>query len=94
MKKWEFFDLALLSETVNGLAIPLDIDIHVIPENPKKEEQEHYHYDFRYVFKIKKEEELGGEYGIEKSVWLSLNEFGAIPEFREIKEKIEILLDK
>jgi 8-oxo-dGTP pyrophosphatase MutT (NUDIX family) len=30
-------------------SIPLDIDTHRIPANPKKKEQAHNHYDFRYV---------------------------------------------
>jgi 8-oxo-dGTP pyrophosphatase MutT (NUDIX family) len=30
--------------------IPLNIDIHKIPYNEKKQELEHYHYDFTYVF--------------------------------------------
>lgn len=30
--------------------VPIDIDIHIIPENPKKNESEHFHFDFRFVF--------------------------------------------
>lgn len=30
--------------------IPLDIDIHFIPENPHKNEPAHYHHDMRYAF--------------------------------------------
>lgn len=30
--------------------IPIDIDTHYIPENPKKNEAEHFHHDFRYIF--------------------------------------------
>lgn len=30
--------------------IPVHIDSHHIPANPKKDEPEHYHHDFRYVF--------------------------------------------
>ena len=33
-----------------GQDVPIDIDIHLIPANPAKEEPDHYHYDFRYVF--------------------------------------------
>ena len=32
------------------LGIPIDIDIHPIPENPLKGETQHYHFDCRYVF--------------------------------------------
>lgn len=30
--------------------IPLEINTHLIPENPAKNEPTHYHYDFRYAF--------------------------------------------
>jgi 8-oxo-dGTP pyrophosphatase MutT (NUDIX family) len=29
--------------------LPIDIDVHVIPANPKKEEPEHLHIDFAYL---------------------------------------------
>ncbi|WP_152657025.1 NUDIX hydrolase [Oceanobacillus sp. CFH 90083] len=32
--------------------IPLDIDIHGIPANYKKEEGDHQHYDFRYIVTV------------------------------------------
>lgn len=32
-----------------GVIVPLDIDVHRIPENQRKNEPEHWHYDFRYV---------------------------------------------
>ncbi|HMB26438.1 MAG TPA: NUDIX domain-containing protein [Patescibacteria group bacterium] len=33
--------------------IPIFIESHLIPENPKKKEKQHYHHDFMYVFKTK-----------------------------------------
>ncbi|MEK4298531.1 NUDIX hydrolase [Oceanobacillus sp. FSL W8-0428] len=39
--------------------IPLDIDIHTIPANPKKGEGAHQHYDFRYIVKVNTEVILG-----------------------------------
>jgi 8-oxo-dGTP pyrophosphatase MutT (NUDIX family) len=30
--------------------MPIDIDVHPIPDNPKKGEPAHFHHDFRYVF--------------------------------------------
>jgi 8-oxo-dGTP pyrophosphatase MutT (NUDIX family) len=32
--------------------IPIDIDIHPIPANPKKGEPAHFHHDFRYLFLV------------------------------------------
>ena len=34
----------------SNTAIPLDIDSHYIPANPKKQEEGHYHHDLRYLF--------------------------------------------
>lgn len=31
--------------------MPVDIDVHRIPENPKKDEPAHWHYDFRYLLR-------------------------------------------
>lgn len=36
--------------------LPLDIDIHAIPINPKKNEEAHYHYDFLYLYVMKSDE--------------------------------------
>lgn len=30
--------------------VPFDIDSHLIPANPRKEEEAHYHHDLRYLF--------------------------------------------
>jgi len=30
--------------------MPIDIDIHAIPENPRRNEPAHIHFDFRYIF--------------------------------------------
>lgn len=38
--------------------LPLDIDTHFIPENPKKQEPSHYHHDFRYVFLLDEKQEI------------------------------------
>ena len=32
----------------------VDIDVHTIPENKKKNEPEHFHYDIRFVFVVDK----------------------------------------
>ncbi len=42
-------NLKLLSPTFDN-QIPIDIDTHIIPARPEKEEPQHYHHDFRYLF--------------------------------------------
>jgi len=36
-------------------AVPIDIDTHEIPANPKKGEPGHLHHDFRYLFRAESE---------------------------------------
>ncbi|PZM87036.1 MAG: NUDIX hydrolase [candidate division SR1 bacterium] len=38
--------------------IPIDIDTHPIPDNPKKQEPSHFHHDFRYVFSLDHQQEI------------------------------------
>ncbi|GHC72427.1 NUDIX hydrolase [Nocardiopsis terrae] len=40
--------------------VPLDLDIHRIPENPAKGEPEHWHFDFRYLYRAS-----GGEVSLQ-----------------------------
>jgi len=35
--------------------LPIDIDTHEIPANPKKNEPKHLHHDFRFVFRVESE---------------------------------------
>jgi 8-oxo-dGTP pyrophosphatase MutT (NUDIX family) len=35
--------------------VPIDIDTHEIPANPKKNEPKHLHHDFRYLFRAESE---------------------------------------
>lgn len=43
-------DLELFSLCSNGM--PFDIDIHLIPDNPRVGMMRHYHYDFRYLYYV------------------------------------------
>lgn len=43
-------DLELFSLCCNGM--PFDIDIHLIPDNPRVGMMRHYHYDFRYLYYV------------------------------------------
>ena len=42
--------------TVVDALIPLDLDVHRIPENPAKGEPEHWHFDFRYLYRTEETE--------------------------------------
>lgn len=43
-------DLTLHPWHADHGGMPIDLDIHPIPANPKKGEPAHFHHDFRYVF--------------------------------------------
>ncbi len=76
--------------------IPIDVDIHTIPENTKKEEPEHLHIDFRYVFILENdnqgkisEEEIGD------TVWKPIKEFErANIDTSRVVQKINKLISK
>lgn len=50
-----------LHEWHGANCIPIDIDIHVIPANPRKNAPQHLHYDFRYVLNFCTASEQGGD---------------------------------
>lgn len=56
-----------------GKLFPIDIDIHPIPANVKKQEPAHDHYDFRYLITI--DDEIIGENSEQNEVaWVPVEE--------------------
>lgn len=53
--------------------IPLDIDTHHIPANPKKDEPEHYHHDFRYTFVAANEDVTAQENEVNEAAWIPID---------------------
>lgn len=52
----------------------IDLDIHPIPANEKRNEPAHYHYDVRYVFQLKEfEKPTAGDESIDLR-WVGFNE--------------------
>ncbi|SBW24704.1 hypothetical protein FDG2_4268 [Candidatus Protofrankia californiensis] len=46
-------ETGILASSVRPLGeLPVDIDVHEIPENAAKAESKHTHYDFRFILKI------------------------------------------
>lgn len=69
--------------------LPLDIDTHFIPENPKKQEPSHYHHDFRYVFFLDEKHDI--ELQLEEvsaGGRQNLKNLNGDPGFEPVKEKI------
>lgn len=74
--------------------LPLDIDSHPIPANPKKGEDAHFHHDFRYLAiarnagpLVPQEDEVDG------ARWATFAELAAMPDRRmpQMLRKLEAL---
>jgi 8-oxo-dGTP pyrophosphatase MutT (NUDIX family) len=50
-------ETGVICELLNGCLDPIDIDLHEIPENPKKGEGAHLHIDLLFVLKVIEEQE-------------------------------------
>ncbi len=69
--------------------IPIDIDTHPIPNNPKKQEPSHFHHDFRYIFLLDHQQEITLQLE-EVSHWerKKLSELNWDAWFEKVKAKI------
>lgn len=74
--------------------VPADVDSHRIPACPGKGEGEHYHHDMRFVFLYDGAEETVRTDPTESDGfrWVTLDELGAMPDFRRIAPKIRYAL--
>ncbi|SRR5581483_96995 len=59
---------------VEGRAVPVQIGVHPVPENPKKQEAAHVHYDFRYVFVARSERLQAQLNETHAAAWIPLND--------------------
>jgi 8-oxo-dGTP pyrophosphatase MutT (NUDIX family) len=66
-----------------GEDLPIDIDIHLIPANPKKNEGEHFHVDFAYLLKPISQIPASDE---EMAQWFEINSITA-PRLRRVIDK-------
>ena len=55
----------------NGIA---DVDVHVIPDRPERNEAEHLHYDIRYIFITDETEFKLGDKGVGALKWCDYEE--------------------
>lgn len=70
-----------------------DVDIHTIPENPKKNEPEHKHYDIRFLLRAPTEEfTMSDESNSLK--WVTFQELSAMAERKEISPSMERMMKK
>lgn len=78
------------TSTLHPMEIPLDIDIHIIPANPIKQESQHLHIDFAYLLEPISE---GVATDPEAVAWFALKDCHA-PRLARCIQKYHALLAK
>jgi 8-oxo-dGTP pyrophosphatase MutT (NUDIX family) len=71
--------------------LPIDIDTHEIPANPKKDEPRHYHHDFRFVFHAESEVDPAQQTSEGQWVWRPVDEAIAEETFKLVLAKLRNL---
>ena len=66
-----------------GKDLPIDIDVHLIPNNPKKQEAEHFHVDFAYLLEPLEHTTASDA---EESDWFDLSSIDA-PRLKRVIQK-------
>lgn len=76
--------------------LPLDIDVHRIPANTKKNEPEHWHIDFRYVFHlVGKDEKNIDTLEVNAAQWETLDDLAKNdPGFMRVAAKMKEFIAK
>ncbi len=82
-----------LVEHKDGSILPVDIDSHIIPENPKKNEALHYHHDIRFAciythpkpILVNEEESIGSQF-------LPLTQLAEHTDLSIVVDKLNLLI--
>ena len=75
--------------------IPIDIDTHIIGYNERLNLPEHYHFDFRYLFVVKRIQDIKTD--VEEMSgykWISLDELTNDTNYGRVTTKIKKLIPK
>ena len=80
-----FEETGVVCESLSEFLDPIDIDLHEIPENPKKGEGEHLHIDLLFVLEMIEERE--SPEGIKKA-WVSFDQITS-PRIKRALQKLQ-----
>ena len=81
-----------LLNLMNNMAIPIDIDTHLIAYNERLNLPEHYHFDFRYLFTIDKIFDINiDSEELSDYKWIDIAELSNDPNFGKIAIKLKKL---
>lgn len=83
-----------LLETPKSAGVPLDIDSHIIPKNPKKKELQHVHHDIRFLFLFDGQKKVNiNKDEVESYKWKLFSELNNDDTFSKVIPKIKTLLN-
>lgn len=73
--------------------VPIQIDSHLIPSKPPKNEPEHYHHDFRYLFVAASEDLILKDEVIKEAKWQKLEDLDdrALEEVIQRAQQLKLL---
>lgn len=76
--------------------LPIDIDTHDIPANPRKAEPKHVHHDFRFLFRVDSDVDLNAprETDDGQLIWIDLENAGERASHSFVIEKVRIALSQ
>jgi len=74
-------EISLLEEKI------FDVDVHLIPANPRSGEAAHYHYDIRYLFRAQREDFICSVES-DALAWMSAQDICALGAKGEVDESI------
>lgn len=73
--------------------IPFDINIHIIPDSPKKKMPQHYHHDFRYLFTVDEISDIKIDLKESNNYkWIKISDLKQIEDFKVVIQKINSML--
>jgi len=78
-------------QSIDWLPELLDIDVHQVPENPKKQQPAHEHYDLRYVFRAA-DSVAAANNEIKQVKWVSLHDFETIETDDSVRRSLRKIL--
>jgi 8-oxo-dGTP pyrophosphatase MutT (NUDIX family) len=78
-------------QSINWLPELLDIDVHQVPENPRKQQPPHEHYDLRYVFRAG-DRVVKASNEIKEVKWVPLDQFEEINTDDSVRRSVKKIL--
>jgi 8-oxo-dGTP pyrophosphatase MutT (NUDIX family) len=81
-------NLKYLPINPSNLEVPIDLDLHNIPPNQKKQEPSHLHYGFSYIFVAQDTSVNIDESESTDYKWINWEEFANMEQFKTIARKV------